>query len=209
MAAESVVLKNGFRMHVDRHESSADKVILYTDGGSLEMSPAEIDHFEVDPEPAPAPIVPEKKPEAAPAPATKSATAGGAIQSVEEAIHSAGVKYGLDPDFIRSIIRTESAGNPRAVSPKGAAGLMQLMPATAKTLGVANVFDISANVEGGTAYIRQLLDRYNHDVVRALAAYNAGPQKVESFGGIPPYRETYAYVTRVITLFNKEKAKSN
>jgi soluble lytic murein transglycosylase-like protein len=84
---------------------------------------------------------------------------------------------------------------------------MQIMPATAHFLGVENVFDPVTNVEAGTAYIRGLLDRYGHDLALALAAYNAGPGKVQLYGGLPPYRETDAYIRRVITLFNKEKAR--
>src|SRR5207253_867250 len=116
-------------------------------------------------------------------------------------------RHGLDPDFVRSMIRAESAGNVRAVSPKGAVGLMQLMPGTAKDLGVNNAFDPASNVEGGTAYIRQLLDRYGLDMAKALAAYNAGPAKVDLHRGVPPYRETTAYVARIITNFNKAKTK--
>jgi soluble lytic murein transglycosylase-like protein len=199
-AAESVVLKNGFRMHVDRHETDSDgKIHLFVNGGSIEMNATEIERFEAE---APAP------PAAAPATPAPITPATVAAPSLDGVVRAAGAKYGLDPDFIRSIIHAESAGNARAVSPKGASGLMQLMPGTAKTLGVDNVFDPAANVEGGTAYIRQLLDRYDHDVVRALAAYNAGPGKVEIYGGMPPYRDTQAYVSRVITLFNKEKLKA-
>ena len=89
---------------------------------------------------------------------------------------------------------------------KGAQGLMQLMPGTASQLGVPNAFDPEANVEGGTKYLRELLERYNFDLVKALAAYNAGPQRVEQFGGVPPYYETRAYVARVVRDFNKKKA---
>jgi soluble lytic murein transglycosylase-like protein len=104
------------------------------------------------------------------------------------------------------MIAAESAGNTRAVSPKGAAGLMQIMPGTARVLGVQNPFDPESNVEAGTSYIRQLLDRYGHDLALALAAYNAGPGTVQSYKGLPPYRETDAYIRRVITLFNNEKS---
>ena len=201
-SAEAVVFKNGFRMSVERHETEGDSVRLYLSGGGFAvMSTAEIERFEAE-EPRPQP---QPEPGPAPVQAVEAKTAP-PQQSVEESIRAAGAKYGLDPDFIRSIIAAESAGDPKAVSPKGAVGLMQLMPGTAKTLGVANVFDPSSNVDGGTAYIRQLLDRYG-DVALALAAYNAGPQKVDSHGGLPPYRETIAYVTRVITKFNQEKSK--
>ena len=98
----------------------------------------------------------------------------------------------LDPDLVNSVIKAESGFNVRAVSPKGAQGLMQLMPGTASQLGVPNAFDPQANVEGGREYLRELLERYNFDLVKALAAYNAGPQRVEQYGGVPPYYETRA-----------------
>jgi soluble lytic murein transglycosylase-like protein len=106
---------------------------------------------------------------------------------------------------VNSVIRAESGFNVRAVSPKGAQGLMQLMPQTASELGVHNAFDPQANVEGGTRYLRELLERYDFDLVKALAAYNAGPQRVEQYGGVPPYYETKAYVARIVRDFNKKK----
>ena len=99
--------------------------------------------------------------------------------------------------------------NVRAVSPKGAQGLMQLMPRTATELGVRNVFDPQANVEGGTRYLRELLERYNFDLVKALAAYNAGTHRVEQYGGVPPYYETKAYVARIVRDYNKKLAAKN
>jgi len=111
----------------------------------------------------------------------------------------------LDPDLVSSVIKAESGFNVRAVSPKGAQGLMQLMPDTASKLGVPDAFDPQANVEGGTRYLRELLERYNFDLVKALAAYNAGPLRVEQYGGVPPYHETRAYVARIVKDFNKKK----
>jgi len=120
-------------------------------------------------------------------------------------VNVASGRYRLDPDLVNSVIKAESGFNARAVSPKGAQGLMQLMPGTASQLGVPNVFDPQANVEGGTKYLRELLERYNFDLVKALAAYNAGPERVERFGGVPPFYETRAYVARVVRDFNKKK----
>lgn len=106
-------------------------------------------------------------------------------------------QHRLDPLLIKAVILTESAGRQRAVSPKGAQGLMQLMPATAARFGVTNAFDPMQNMKGGAAYLRWLLDRYDGDVIKAVAAYNAGEGKVDRYGGIPPYRETRDYVRRV------------
>lgn len=107
-------------------------------------------------------------------------------------------RSGLAPDLVRAVIQVESGFNPSAVSPKGAMGLMQLMPATAEALGVSDPFDAEQNIRGGTAYLRRLLDRYDQDVTLALAAYNAGPGAVDRAGQqVPPYRETQAYVQRI------------
>ena len=128
------------------------------------------------------------------------------LLNLDDVVASASGRYRLDPDLVNSVIKAESGFNARAVSPKGARGLMQLMPATASTLGVPNAFDPRANVEGGTKYLRELLERYNFDLVKALAAYNAGPLRVEQYKGVPPYYETRAYVARVVRDFNKKKA---
>ena len=124
---------------------------------------------------------------------------------IPSAVAAASDKHGIDADLLYSVIRAESDFNPRAVSNKGAQGLMQLMPATANKLGVHDVFDTGSNVDGGTRYLRELLDRYHYDLAKALAAYNAGPQRVDQYHGVPPYRETRAYVARIIREYNKKK----
>jgi len=126
-------------------------------------------------------------------------------QDVNAAVSAASTRHQLDSDFITSVIHAESSFNPHAVSPKGAQGLMQLMPGTASKLGVENPFDPSANVNGGTQYLRELLDYYHGDMAKTLAAYNAGPQRVAKYHGVPPYRETHAYVARIIREFNRKK----
>ncbi len=121
-------------------------------------------------------------------------------QKIEQSIKKASSKYGIEPNLIRAIVKTESNFRVRAVSPAGAQGLMQLMPKTAKYLGVKNPFDIDQNIEGGTLYLRKMLDLFGDDVQLALAAYNAGPGSVRHHKGIPPYRETASFVDRVLRL---------
>ncbi|SYZ73585.1 putative Flagellar rod assembly protein FlgJ [Candidatus Zixiibacteriota bacterium] len=117
--------------------------------------------------------------------------------SYKEIIQNASERYRLNPALLESIISTESNGNPRAVSPAGAKGLMQLADTTASDMGVKDVFDPEENIHGGARYLRQLIDRFQ-DIKKALAAYNAGPEKVARYEGIPPYRETRNYVKTII-----------
>lgn len=107
----------------------------------------------------------------------------------------------LDPALVRAVVTVESSYDPSARSAKGAMGLMQLMPATARSLEVENPYDPEENLRGGTTYLRRLLDRFGGDLERALAGYNAGPEAVDRFGGLPPYPETHGYVDRVLRLF--------
>lgn len=123
------------------------------------------------------------------------------INSLEGMIDAAANKYNLPPKLIKSIIRHESNFNPNAVSKAGASGLMQLMPATARGLGIKNIFDPLENVMGGSKYIRNMLDKYNGNIRLALAAYNAGPGNVDKYGGIPPFKETQNYVRKVTESF--------
>src|SRR5271169_5695700 len=191
-AAELANLRNGFSIRHQRHETVGDTTRLYMDAapdsGYIDVPTAEIESFETAP----------PTPEEAAAQAQKP-------QDLNSIVSSASARNQVDADFIASVIRAESANNPRAVSPKGAQGLMQLMPQTASMLGVKNSFDPVENVDGGVRYLRDLLVLYNNDMVKALAAYNAGPQRVQQYKGLPPYRETHAYVARVIKDYNRKK----
>jgi len=115
-------------------------------------------------------------------------------------------RHGVDPRLVEAVIRVESGGNPRAVSPKGAQGLMQLMPERASELGVQNPFEPRQNLEGGVRHLRDLLNRFGGDLRLALAAYNAGEEAVRAHNGIPPYRETQEYVRKILALYQSPGA---
>jgi len=123
-------------------------------------------------------------------------------------VRSAATKYEIEPELIQAVIRTESNGNHRAVSRKGAMGLMQLMPSTASDMNVGNPFNPEENIEGGTRYLRYLLEKFNGDMTLALAAYNAGPKTVEKYGCVPPISETKEYVKKVFSLYKGKRSYS-
>jgi soluble lytic murein transglycosylase-like protein len=118
-------------------------------------------------------------------------------QRLDRIVRDAAARHDVDPALVKAVISTESGWNPQAVSRKGAVGLMQLIPGTAQRFGVNNSFDPAQNVEGGTTYLKALLDRYNGDLSKSLAAYNAGEHAVDMHGGVPAYRETQQYVRKV------------
>jgi soluble lytic murein transglycosylase-like protein len=197
-ASDSAVLRNGFSILHQRRQIIGTVTRLYLDGDQssfVDIPTAEIDHFET----APDPPTPPAEPSAPSADVTPQPF------DLNETVKAASGAYQLDPDLVTSVIRAESGFNVRAISPKGAQGLMQLMPQTASQLGVHNAFDPQANVEAGTRYLRELLERYNFDLVKALAAYNAGPQRIDQYNGVPPYYETKAYVARIVRDFNQKK----
>lgn len=195
--AERVTLTNGFALNCDHHAQIDGRMRLYMSSGDsnyMEFKAADVAGFEA----------------VAAAPANTRATDGVVATSkrltgsdVKQIVRAAGRAHNLDVDLLASVIKAESGGNARAVSRAGARGLMQLMPATATTLGVTDSFAPRENVGGGSAYLDALLTRYHENLAVALAAYNAGPAAVDRYHGIPPYRETQAYVARVIHEFNR------
>jgi soluble lytic murein transglycosylase-like protein len=193
---ENAVLINGFRIHADRHEINGSVIRLYADGGVTELPVSQVASFEQEEYVAPAPR--------SPAPVATAETSGKPLDARQLA-DAAAQKNHLPEALIRSIMHAESAFQPDAVSPKGAIGLMQLMPGTAQQLH-ADPRDPRQNVEAGTAYLRSLLERYqdrDDQVARAVAAYNAGPGAVDRYNGVPPYHETRLYVFRVLTEYLK------
>lgn len=135
------------------------------------------------------------------APQTKNENIG----SLNNIIYSMAQKYGVDPTLIQQVVKAESGFNSKATSQVGAMGLMQLMPATAASYGVQNAYDATQNVDGGTHFLKDLLDRFQGNVPLTLAAYNAGPGAVEKYQGVPPYKETQAYVQKIMAGLNKSE----
>ena len=197
-AAERITLLSGFTVDCLRHEpaTTTGHTRLLLAGGSdntLELPTASIQAIDSIPDPPSA---------AAPASAPASPHAP---QTLQPLLVAAEQLHHVDRDLLASVVRAESAGNAHAVSRTGARGLMQLMPATAATLGVHDSFAPEQNIDGGSSYLDQLLTRYHDNIALALAAYNAGPGAVDRFHGIPPFRETRVYVARVIREFNRRK----
>lgn len=126
-------------------------------------------------------------------------------ENIETLIEKYAQKNNLDPDFIKAVVKQESGFNPDATSKCGAMGLMQLMPNTAKGLGVTNAYDPEQNIEGGVKYLKSMLNRFNNDPKLALAAYNAGPGAVQKYGDVPPYRETQNYVKNILASYEAMK----
>jgi len=208
-ATELAILRNGFSIRHEHRQVMGATTRLFLGAGDssfTDVPTAEIVAYEPDTSsslPPPAPATPPGAALATSAPSHPE-PAKPALP-LNQVVNSASASYHLDPDLVNSVIHAESGFNARAVSPKGARGLMQLMPDTASRLGVNDAFDAQSNVAGGSRYLRELLERYNFDLVKALAAYNAGPERVEQYQGVPPFRETRAYVARIVHDYNRKK----
>jgi len=193
LASEYAVLSSGSRLRVDRHETTGKTVKLFNGAGYIELDAAQIRGFEPDDR-----VAPQAEPSAAPA-ATETLEASVAepvtLTPVELA-DAAADRYSLPYWLVREVMHVESGFQPQAVSPKGAIGLMQLMPQTARVLG-ADPKDPAQNADAGARYLRELLDKYDGHLWLALAAYNAGPGAVDKYKRVPPYRETINYVNRI------------
>lgn len=197
-AGEYVLLANGSTLHVERHEQVGAVVRLFSKSGFTEIPAAEIAGFEPDVSAAPAPA-PEKPPSPLPVKSPKPL-------NPQEMVDQAADKHGIPANLVHLVARAESAYQPNAISPKGAVGIMQLMPGTAAALG-ADPHDPAQNVEAGTRLLRDLLEKYEaypDQLRRALAAYNAGTGAVERYNGVPPYRETQSYVEKIVQQYKKE-----
>jgi soluble lytic murein transglycosylase-like protein len=187
--AEIAVLQNGGIFKVTAHRDEGDLTWLeLKDGGELAVPIGHVRGY------VPDEILEE----------VASAPIGSDIYSLAA---EAARRHGLDPDLVLAVVAVESAFRPAAVSPKGAQGLMQLMPGTARELGVADPLDPASNLDGGARYLSALLARYGGDVTKALAAYNAGPGAVDKHRGVPPYQETRAYVKKVLEKSRKSAGK--
>jgi soluble lytic murein transglycosylase-like protein len=208
-AAERVTLRSGSQFECIHREADGDRIRLYLvpttrvrkqadPGNYVEVAANAVVSVEAIPDP----VLTETVTSAA---EEKTGTARLMPAEMNQMLARAGAAHNVDADLLASVVKAESNGNVLAVSRTGARGLMQLMPGTASSLGVQNSFLPEQNIAGGTAYLDELLTRYGNNMALALAAYNAGPLAVDRYHGIPPYRETRAYVARVIREFNRRK----
>jgi soluble lytic murein transglycosylase-like protein len=198
--ADEIVLRTGFRLTADRHEISGEMLRLYTASGTMEIPRTAVEEIlHLEPAPLSAPPATAPPTELKPAPAPKS---------TQEILRETASNHGLPAEILLSIAKIESAFQVNALSPKGAMGVMQLMPETARALQV-DPKDPQQNIEGGARLMRDLLLKYQNypdQVYRALSAYNAGEGAVARYNGVPPYRETQDYVQKVLNEYHRLKA---
>lgn len=197
--AELALLDNGRVLKVDSwREDGTLLVLVLAGGGEVGVAPARVRALLPDEIPVDAPE--SREPARAVVPGAEAA--GGGVRGLAARVAA---RHGVDPALVLAVIAVESAFQPAAVSPRGAQGLMQLMPATAVELGVRDAFDPEQNLDGGVRHLRALLQRYEGDLQRALAAYNAGAAAVERHGGVPPFGETRGYVDSVLRRYRESR----
>lgn len=184
--ADYAVLRNGMRLHITGYVQQGDHVELTVEGGTVEISASDL--IDVEPQ------------DLFPAPPPADVDFGARYAKL---IHAAAQKHGVDEKLIAHVIAAESNFDPKAVSRKQALGLMQLLRETAARYAVANIFDPAQNIDAGTHYLKDLLARYGGNLTLALAAYNAGPEMVDRYGGVPPFPETQHYVREILASMAK------
>lgn len=191
-SADRLVLRSGKTLRVEALDCDASTCRAQIHGGEVLLAPSEVLRIEadeiVDPEPSPPAA------EGAPVP-----------RSIEQIVADAARRFALPVSLVRAVARAESSFRPDAVSPKGARGVMQLMPGTAADLGVRDAFDPEENILAGARLLRSLLEKYDGRVAEALAAYNAGAGAVAKHGGVPPYRETRGYIRKVVRDYERNE----
>jgi soluble lytic murein transglycosylase-like protein len=196
-AAEIAVLHTGFHMRAEKVECGEQVCVLHTGAGRIELPASAVARIESEPD--------DLRPSVSEAAPVEQVEMPKAAKSARELVDEMAHRNGLPPEIVHSVAQVESAYQTKAVSPKGAIGVMQLMPGTARQLG-ADPHDPEQNIAAGTQLLRDLLLKYENDpnpVRRALAAYNAGPGAVSKYGGVPPYRETQQYVEKVLERYWK------
>jgi hypothetical protein len=197
---EYVVFSSGLKLRADRHEQSGSVIRLFYNGGVTEVPAQLVAGFEEEDAVTPEHIVATA--ESTPLPSPNPQVPELQAENPKAMVRAAARRSGLPPEFVESVAQVESGFRPDAISPKGALGVMQLMPETAKMLG-ADPHDTAQNIDAGTRLLRELLIKYDGDVVKALAAYNAGEGAVAKYQGMPPYNETRWYVKKVIDAYQK------
>ncbi len=180
--AEYAVLRSGLRLHITGYENMGRLLRLHVAGGTVDVAVDDV--VNIEPEEVFTPVPPPRASVAS-------------NERYSELINAAAKKYGLDAQLLAAVAAVESNFDPRAISRKNAQGVMQLIPKTSVRFAVQNPFDPAQSIDAGARYLKELLDRFHGDVRLALAAYNAGPERVEQYGGVPPYRETRDYVAKI------------